>query len=236
MNIIFKNIKENRNDPIQIKILINEIRSRWKYYSYVYPYDHFTFNEAISELLNKIDDPKYHKSLSKSNGIRNAFTDIYNKLFENNKNSNLLYIEDPEDLTKLNVEDLNISKKYDFSRMDNSDFLIVFNSITSKTIPSDRSVDSLVKLRINDIEFKDEDILNSINYSNLFLINELGIKKFFEYNTLLSKLNIEYMSESRNDSLLSIEVKTRILEKFIDSIKNVSVDNYEVIEKLIFKD
>lgn len=78
-------------------------------------------------------------------------------------------------------------------------------------------------------------LVNNINLSSLYLIRELGIRKFLEFSNLIDSLGVYYPIKEIPDSRLCNEVKKELINNFTSSIdKNFNMSSIDSIEKLLF--
>lgn len=78
------------------------------------------------------------------------------------------------------------------------------------------------------------DIVNNINFSNMFLINELGLKKYLGFTKLMNLLGMYYPLSSITDTKLSMKLKEEIINKFLLTIDNANISDLSTIEKLVY--
>lgn len=219
-------ILKNPNDKSLLFKLESYIKNNWNYISPDKQFHYLIFSEVFSELLVKLDQ----KEITKQVELSRFFRTTYRKKYEE-YNDNLKVADSGNE-----IEIVRHSRLL-FKGFSPSDYLILFKYLNNKTITkSDRLVLVLSKLKLNST-INDLSLINVIgkcNFVALFLINEMGFKKYVEFTELVDQLGMYYPLGHLTDSELVLKIKDKILNKFIDSIQNVNLDSIKTIEKLLF--
>lgn len=230
MNVELRRIQKNPKDKSALLQLEVYIKKNWKFFVPDKKYDSFCFGEAFSELLLFISANS--ESLTKKS-VTNTFRTSYEKIFKKLNETVLVSecsIQAEEEVVK--------TSKLVFENFSNSDYIILFKYLNNPDLPKSKKVINLLsrvrlKSDINDGNLSE--LLSNCNFISLYLINELGIKKYKEMTELMDNFGIYYPVSKVPDNEAVLNVKDAILHKFTESLSNVKLTDLTVLENLIFK-
>lgn len=225
MSSLFKIVQENPNDKSLIYKLEKEMKSKFSSIVVEFPYNGISFSNAFAELMIDLDKIKSYKEL------KSKFKSLYHKQYE--------------DLSsKVNKQEGDFSdpvqiSQFHLNNLEPQDFLLLYKYLnsTDKSSLSPRMTETLSKIRARPNINPDTllKLVSTVNLSSLFLIRELGIRKFLEFSNLIDSLGIYYPIKEVPDSRLANEVRQNLISSFTSAVdKNFGMGSIDTIEKLIF--
>lgn len=225
MSSLYKIVQENPNDKSLIYKLEKEMKSKFSAMVVEYPYNGISFSNAFAELLMDLNKIKSYKDL------KSKFKCLYHKQYEDLSSKVTKQEGDFSDPVQISQFQLN--------NLEPQDFLLLYKYLnsTDKRSLSPRMTETLSKIRARPNINPDTllKLVSTINLSTLFLIRELGVRKFLEFSNLIDSLGVYYPMKEVPDSRLSNEVRQNLISSFTSSVdKNFGMGNIDTIEKLIF--
>lgn len=225
MSSLYKIVQENPNDKSLIYKLEKEMKSNFSKIIIEYPYNGIAFADTFAEFLININKIKTYKEL------KSKFKSIYHKHYEDLSSKVAKQEGDFSDPVKISQFHLN--------NLEPQDYLLLYKYLnsTDRSSLSPRMIETLSKIRTRPNINPDtlSKLVNNINLSSLYLIRELGIRKFLEFSNLIDSLGVYYPIKEIPDSRLCNEVKKELINNFTSSIdKNFNMSSIDSIEKLLF--
>lgn len=231
IKLALKNIK--RYNKLSDIINFQEYISRtWISHKFERSYSKLIFNEVFIKVLGQYMNGEFLEGLF-LNRIRFNYMKTYDGY--NNVSSNIEIDHDDDDSVN---EDINlVNLKFQTDKISRSDYIRLFDLISNKKelTNKDSRILSSIKLKKR---LRDEDLLSLIdgmNLYNLFLINEMGLKKFLEFSSLMSSYSLIPVEFKIKDEEISRELATNLINSLVDKLEFNDIAYIDKLENLIIK-
>lgn len=225
MKLLLKKFKSNSSDIRVILEIEKFIKSKWNIFSGERSYNYIVFSDTFSQLLIKLEEGL----ITTPKEVLNFFASTYRSQFDK-LNVRVAKVEglDQKEIIKRSL--------INFDNLEPFEYLLFYKYLDDGVL-NEKITKILTKIKYS-LSIDDDMFLRKLsesNYVTLYLSNELGSKKFLEFNQLINTLGIYYPMVNIPDTELSVQLKEGILNKFLDTINNTNVDQLQKLEKFLFK-